>query len=238
MLGAVLVAAGSLWQGGLSGPGLPVDRVLPPLTAATGPTAPPLRLAVFGTSLTAGSRWPEATAAALERCLDRPVVLIRRARPGAGSAWGRTETAQLAANDPDIVLIEFAINDADLRDGIGLATARANHLAILAALAASRSGGMPEVRLVLMTMSPAEGLRGLLRPGLGRHYAAYRTLAAETGETGMGAGLVDLYSRWRALPQSARGLTDGLHPEDAVAQAVILPVLVPYLARLAGGACT
>jgi len=196
-------------------------------TSVTG--APPLRLAVFGTSLTAGSHWPEATAAALERCLDRPVTLIRVARPGAGSAWGLAETARVAAAAPDIVLIEFAINDADLRDGIGLEASAANHRAILAALAQAR----PEARLVLMTMSPAERLRGLLRPGLARHYAAYRALAAETG-----AGLVDLYPRWRALPQAARGLADGLHPTDAAAQAVILPVLVPYLARLAGGACS
>jgi lysophospholipase L1-like esterase len=225
VLCAVLLVVAALWQGRLPGAGRPLDRpALPPMSASDAP----LRLAVFGTSLTAGSQWPEAVAAALERCLGRPMELVRIARPGAGSGWGRRQVPLVVRARPDLVLIEFAINDADLRDGIGRVAAVANHRAILAALAE----GLPQARFVLMTMSPAEGLRGLLRPGLARHYAAYQKIAAEAG-----VGLVDFYPRWRALPRAARRLDDGLHPADAAAQEVIVPVLVPYLAGVAGGTC-
>jgi hypothetical protein len=54
----------------------------------------------------------------------------------------------------------------------------------------------------------------------------------------LGAGLLDLYPRWRALPAAARGLdADGLHPDPAAAAALVLPVLVPWIAAATGGTC-
>lgn len=230
LAGALVLAgaAGALWRGGLPPAPLPADRMAAPLPAPERP-APALRLAVLGTSLTARASWPEAVAGALAACLGRPVDLIRIARPGATSAWGLAQAGRVVAAAPDVVLVEFAINDADLRDGLRLSEAVATHRALIAALGAAR----PDMRIVLMTMNPAERLRGLVRPRLAAHYAAYRDLAA-----GADAGLVDLYPRWRALPRAARGLgADGLHPDDAVARAVIVPVLVPWLGGLAGAEC-
>jgi len=206
-------------------PGSPADRALPPLDLRPGA---PLVLTVFGTSLTAGAGWPGAVAGALEACLARPVTLHRVARPGATSVWALDQVARVAATAPDVVIVEFAINDADLRDGLTPDQGRATHHALIRALQGTR----PHARIVLMTMNPAQGLRALTRPRLARHYADYADLAAETG-----VGLVDLYPRWLARPGGARGLADGLHPEDAVATEVILPVLLPYLGRLAGENC-
>lgn len=225
---AVAIAAlcgGALWTGAWSvAHGPPVD-LLPAGLAALHSSDAPLVLAVMGTSLTASANWPEAVATRLAACTGGEVQLVRAAQNGMGSAWGLTQVPRVRVAQPDIVLVEFAINDAHLSRGQWFAASQATHRALIAAL----REGAPTRRVVLMTMSPAHGLRAVQRPWLAMHYAGYRDLAAETG-----AGLVDLAPRWSVLPWAARGMADGLHPTDAATQAVILPVLVPWLAALVG----
>lgn len=204
----------------------PADRLV---TLAASVPGTPMTLAVFGTSLTARSQWPEAVVAGLATCLDRPVQLVRVAEPGALSSWGVDHLPDVVAATPDLIVMEFAINDADLSDGLSLTESTANHRAMIDGLKTA----LPEARMVLLTMNPAQGMRGLMRPFLSRYYAAYGALAAETG-----SGLIDLHARWLGLPREARGLAaDGLHPDEAVAQAVIVPALVEQLGRMAGQDC-
>lgn len=152
--------------------------------------------------------------------------MSRVARAGAGSAWGLGAVDEALAARPHLVLVELAVNDADLLDGVPLRRSVANHRAILARL-------RPGAGVMLMTMSPAQGPRGWVRPRLGAYYAAYGPLAAEAG-----AGLLDLYPRWLALPRAERGLgADGLHPEGEVAAAVIVPPLVEAVAAALGRDC-
>ena len=221
-LAAMLIA----WVWGAETP-VPADRP----TKAIGPIAEgrALSIVAFGTSLTAGPDWPARLQTALAACLPVAPVVQLLALPGAGSAWALTQTADPALVGADIVLVEFAINDADLRDGVSLAQAADQHRRLVAGLRRDN----PDVAVVLMTMNPAHGLRGWMRLWLGAHYRQYRSLAAE-----LDTGLVDLWPRWLALPRAARRLgADGLHPDaESVAQ-VILPVLLPYLAQAAGGRC-
>lgn len=221
-LGAVILTYGLMRDNTIPAP---ADRAIPMLRHSPGT---PLRIAVFGTSLTAGSHWPEDVTQALQNCLGRPVSLSRIAQPGATSLWARDHVVDVLATSPDIVLIEFAINDADLRNGLSLVGSIATHQAIILALHESR----PDLRIVLMTMNPAQGLRGVMRPQLAAYYAAYSDLAALTD-----SGLVDLYPRWLTLPRAARGLADGLHPKDIVARSVIVPALLVYLSHSAGVDC-
>lgn len=200
------------------------DRLLPagPLHSGT-----PVTIAFMGTSLTAGSPWPDGVAEALAACVMHPVRALRFAQAGATSAWGVTQIGAVIAAAPDSVVVEFAINDADLRRGLSLAASADNHRAILTGL----KQGLPEVRIVLMTTNPAIGLRRLLRPRLPAYYALYHRLAADHN-----AGLIDLTPRWLAVPNMAQKLTDGLHPTDAATLSVVVPVVTTYLAGLWGGA--
>lgn len=189
-----------------------------------------LRLAVLGTSLSRDETWPEAVAERLRGALGVPVTLSVVASNGAGSDWGLTQAGVIAEVQPDLLLVEFAINDADVTDGRSLREAARLHAALVAELRAAAPG----TAIALMTMSPAQGLRGLARPRLRAHYLQYRALAED-----LGLGLIDLYPRWLALPRDARGLSaDGLHPDPETATRLIAPVVAGSIeCALSGDAC-
>lgn len=187
----------------------------------------PLRLTAFGTSLTRNGVWPEAVAETLAACLGRPVAVARVAEAGVNSGWGVEQAAAVAATAPDLVLIEFAINDADLRDGVGIRQSQANLRAILALLSGTRTEALP----VIASTSPATGLRGWARPFLGRYEAAARNVAAESG-----AGFFDGAARWRAV-LAPGDLPDGLHPAAEAERRVLVPALTAYLGAVFGKDC-
>lgn len=201
------------------------DRDVAPLPASAGP----LTILVMGTSLSATASWPDAMAQAVAGCTGRTVHVTRLAAPGADVRWALGQLDRAAAAAPDIVLIEFSMNDADILDGIGTAEA-----ALLTAdLAGRLAAALPRTRLVLMTMNPVSGLaRTLQRPWLAAHYRDYRRLAERND-----LGLLDLAPRWASLAGLSTALPDGLHPADSAATSVILPALVPYLGRIAGADC-
>lgn len=206
------------------GPFPPDDRPLTPL--AIGPE--PLRLVAMGTSLTANYAWPEEVALRLADCLEHPVTATRIAEAGASSDWGLRQVPSLADLRADIILVEFSINDADLRSRMSPHASKRNHRLLVADLRARA----PEAEIVLMTMNPARGLRALLRPRLARYYDIYR----EVGHA-EAIGVLDLFPRWLALSPPA-AFTDGAHPTDGAASRLIVPALAGYIAAAAGHRCT
>lgn len=207
--------------------GLPTAGVAPhdrPLTKLERP----LHITVFGTSLTAKSDWPERLTAELRQCLGQEVTLGRVARSGQGSVWALEQVDRVIAQAPSVVLMEFAINDADFMDGISLAESRQNHERLLARL----SAGLPNVQVMMMTTNPVTGpLRHVQRPRLRQYYAMVRDVAA-----GRDVALADLAPRWQAAFAADPTLRppDGLHPSDQATAQVIVPVLVQ---SLGGKAC-
>lgn len=173
-----------------------------------------------GTSLTAGYSWPAVLAESLEAQLEIPVRYSRVAMPGATSDWALREMYSIVAQAPDIILVEFSINDADLRHRMGLSKSIENHIQLIAGI----RNNVPYAKIVLLTMNPAFGFRRLLRPRLLAFYEAYGTIAAQ-----MDVGVVNLYSRWWALPDTRKAIRDGIHPDDAIATEVIVPLLLSYL---------
>lgn len=200
------------------------DRATPP---ARTPAGRPLRVTVLGTSLSADGRyrWPDEVGAELGRRLHRPVEVLRVAQAGATSTWGADQTARVLATDPDVVLVELAVNDADVRHGLTISASARCHERVLRDLRSAR----PETTVVLLTMNPASGPRAWARPFLSRYYAAYVALAQRHD-----TGLVDLYARWTALPEVRRELGDGLHPSDDAASRVIVGPVVEALAAAVG----
>ena len=207
-------------------PAEPSDRALAPL-----PETGPLRIGAFGSSLTLSGGWTEPLAERLTDCLGRPVEIDVVAKAGAGSTWALTQTDRVGAGAPQLVLMEFAINDADILDGVGVGTARTQHAALLDALATET----PEAQVMLMTMNPVTGVvRTLQRPRLAAYYAMVRDLAAERG-----LALADLAPRWRAAWETDPALVppDGLHPTPAANAAVTVPALASLIGVAAGADC-
>lgn len=224
LAGVVAVAAGMLV--GVAGTGIP-DGPPRDRLAARPPLAPgPVTIAVIGTSLTRNSIWPEALAEALQACSGRVVTLQRLARAGANAAWGRSAVATMAGPPPDLAIIEFAINDADLLDGTGRKAAAEHTGAIVATLRAANPG----IGIVLFTTNPVTGLQRLKRPLLERHYADYHRLAEA-----LDLGLVDGRARW--LGAGRDRMRDGVHPKPEAEAALVLAPILSVAARSAGIPC-
>ena len=182
----------------------------------------PARVLLLGTSLTAGGHWNDALQQALSACRPGGVVVERLARPGANSAWGQEALAQRLQTGPapDLLVVEFSINDASLWRGMTLGKSEARHSEILTM--AQQAG----VTVWLSTMSPAFGGKGWQRPGQIAYRAAYQDLARQAG-----AGLIALAPDWKQLSAQARAIAmpDDLHPVDAAMRGITVPALVAAL---------
>lgn len=198
------------------------DRALPMLSKGD----EPLVVVAFGTSLTARGRWPKVLGERLTKCLQQPTEIRSVAMPGAGSMWAVNSVPKVVGHKPDLVMIEFSMNDADLFDGVSLSTSRQQHDAIMRDLSAA----VPEARLLLMTMNPVTGLQRLKRPRLQAYYDIYHDLADIYD-----VGLADMTPRWSALPS---GWTDdGIHPHADLAEQILPETLAEMIAAAVGVDC-
>lgn len=198
------------------------EESFPPFRWQSPPEDRPARVLLVGTSLTAGGRWSDALAAELSACRPGGVVVERLARPGANSAWGQEALAQRlqTGETPDLLVVEFSINDASLRRGMTLGKSEARHREILTMAA---QAGVP---VWLSTMSPAFGFKAWHRPGQVAYRAAYQDLARSAG-----AGLIAMVPAWTALsaPARAAAMPDDLHPVEAAMREIAVPALVASL---------
>ncbi|MFG5121786.1 SGNH/GDSL hydrolase family protein [Methylorubrum sp. POS3] len=178
----------------------------------------PLRVVAFGTSLTARGGWQDALAQTLERCGGRAVTVETIARVGATSRWALEAVADVVARRPDIVLVEFAVNDAALNRLMLPSQSESNLRRIVAVL----KSGSPPPRIVLMAMNPVIGLRGAIRPFLDRYYDINARIAESEGLM-----FVDHRPSWKKLSASelASALPDGSHPRPETASRLIVPAL-------------
>lgn len=182
-----------------------------------------MKIVTLGTSLTARGGWQEPLRQALSACHDSEVTVVNLAKSGMASDWGVTQIDKVLAERPNVVLVEFAINDAALNRFLSLEESGANMEKIVARLKAGES--RPAV--YVMAMSPVSGLRGMIRPFLGQ----YEGLHAEIAHR-LGVGFIDHRPGWAALSADdvATAIADGAHPDPKTASRVMLPGLIRALA--------
>ena len=205
----------------LDGPG---DRALP----VTVVSPHPLRIVALGTSLTRRALWPDRLAETLGRCLPAGTSVVRVARPGMGSAWALGQVGIIAAERPDLVIVELAINDADVTDGLWLGQSRDNHRALIRALRAAS----PDTEVLLLTTNPVSRRARLTRPFLALYQRLYGELADSEG-----AGLVDGYGRWLRHRGPDTDLGDGVHPDPASEADLYTAPLVQAIAEAFALSC-
>lgn len=178
----------------------------------------------YGTSLTEAGAWVPMLKAWFDKRYPDLVTVVNGAKSGQNSAWGLANVQQqVVSRKPDLVFVEFAINDAVRRFTITAQDSRTNLDGILAAI---RTGN-PQVEFVLMTMNAAidtDGKsNGTNRPQLADYYANYSACA-----TTQRLPLIDNYPAWRTLAERdpktfVRYAPDGLHPNATGLAAVTWP---------------
>lgn len=183
-----------------------------------------LKIVAYGTSLTEHGGWQEPLRARLTECLKRPVTVATVAKSGEGSDWGATVVDRVVAEKPDVVLVEFATNDAALQRFISLKQSVANMTGILRRLQEQA----PPPRIFVMAMNPIHGMRGWVRPFLADYEAAHEQLARE-----FGASFIDHRPAWATLSRQEldEAIPDGSHPVPEVA----IRLIVPTIAAAVGG---
>ena len=182
-----------------------------------------VKVVTLGTSLSARGGWQEPLRRSLAACLDSDVVIVNLAKSGMTSEWGLTQIDKVAAERPDIVLVEFAVNDADVTEFMSLERSAANMTEIVSRLRESEK--RPSV--YVMAMNPVSGLRGMLRPFLDQYEERHAAVARD-----LGAGFIDHRPAWARLSneEAAGAIADGVHPDPEIAGRVIVPGLVHALA--------
>lgn|GEM_PF-647749 len=201
--------------------------ILEPLAAGEGVT-----VVTYGTSLTAGGAWVAALESWLETRYPGQVATINSGLSGRNSAEGVSQLqARVIDHQPDLVFIEFAMNDAfrydDGTPSLSVAEARSNLESMIDSILAA----LPDCEIVLQTMnaawdSPAgSNQSAALRPRLDDYYQMYREVAAKRR-----LRLVDHHPTWAALEQADRtafeqAIPDGVHPTAAGLEAYMLPLL-------------
>lgn len=185
-----------------------------------------LRVTFLGTSLSAAL--PDQTFAdSITSCTGLGTTVSLVTKGGQTSVWGATQLARVIAQKPDIIFVEFTINDADLRRRVSPNASARAHRIIVDTLGAA----LPDTQIMLLRLNRAYGLPAALRPRQSRYDALLPRLAEETR-----AGYLDLRPSWSTAGRSA--LPDGVHPSPQAVAQITLPALRTLIAQLARGETT
>ncbi len=185
---------------------------------------PNARVIFYGTSLTKSGGWVELLSTELQQ-RNPTLGSFNHAHDGQHSRWGAENFSErVLAHAPDVLFLEFAINDAVARFDLSPRESRRNLDAMLDQLAAQQ----PHCAVVIQIMNPVidrplghDGHRPQLPvyEQVARDVAAHRKLL-----------LVDHSPAWRALLKQGddafrQCVPDGLHPNRLAYETFMLPTL-------------
>jgi len=182
------------------------------------------RAVFYGTSLTRSGGWVDVLGGEI-RAVNPGFSWVNAAEGGRESRWGRAHLAErVIAERPDLVFLEFAINDAVARFGITVAEARANLEAMLDELRSARPHCLPILQVMNPVIDRPAGHEGH-RPQLAAHEAMWRAVAQARA-----VPLVDHAPAWAAVlargaDEFRRFVPDGLHPTPEANRLHLLPAL-------------
>ena len=197
----------------------------------------PCTLCLYGTSLS--DNLAPILRTALTAHYHELITVINGALSGLASRSGLAFLDdRVLAVAPDVVLLEFAMNDAhtyehapDARDaGIDIAESAANLETLIDRIRAA----LPRCDIWVQTMNPAFDVPGNNHGGSRRAdlpacYQGYREVAQRKG-----VGLIDNYAVWEELavsdPERVRALIpDGVHPSPRANREVVVPNMLAQM---------
>jgi lysophospholipase L1-like esterase len=186
---------------------------------------------VYGTSLTHGGAWANATKQWFDQAYPGKVKFINSGGPGQNSDWGvQNLKTKVLDHHPDLVFVEFAYNDAHEKFKLPVERGAANLKQIVSAISEQN----PNAVIVLQTMNVGwdapNGNRSLsARPALDLYNDNYRKIARTQG-----LPLLDHYVSWKKLketdlPTFQSYIADGTHPSAKGSMAVTWPTVKAWL---------
>lgn len=187
---------------------------------------PPLTVVAYGTSFTAGATWFGPVAAAIEAEYPGASVWTNAAESTRSSVWALENlAARVLALEPDIVFLEFAINDAFVDYAIDVETSIANLEELVDRILAVS----PDADVVVLVTNPVVDEGVVFRPQLRDYYAAWREYADERGLL-----VVDEEPVWEELDARSheafrRLVPDGGHPSPQGHALVNAPLILDAL---------
>lgn len=188
----------------------------------------PQTIVLYGTSLTHGGAWATALREWFDMKFPGLVTVVNSGGPGENSDWGLANVqAKVAGHKPDLVLIEFAVNDAHERfETITPERAWQN----LDGIVSTIRGANTQAEVVLQIMNepwdaPNDKRCHSARPLLARYNENYRRYAAQHA-----LPLLDHALEWQRVRESNRKqfeewMPDGIHPTAEGSLAVTWPTL-------------
>lgn len=183
-------------------------------------------IVTYGTSLTEGGAWVNQLRAFLQAKFPGLVTVTNSGASAMGSDWGVENIEErVLRKNPDVVIMEFAINDAYLPYNTSPEQCRKNLETMIDRILAR----YPDCQIILMTMNPPIREHLEIRPRIEDYYQVYRDVAAERRFL-----LVDHYPAWKAvldadLQTFLAYVPDGIHPGPLGCEKVIFPNLLAAL---------
>ncbi|OWV67948.1 hypothetical protein ATY76_13570 [Rhizobium sp. R339] len=188
-----------------------------------------IRIATCGTSLTYQGDYFNLWQRQVERGLREGKQSIARiynfGENGADSAIGLTFLYRALRTRPEIVVLEYNMNDAYIVRSISVAQAQANHLSMISQLRAND----PNVKICLMIMNPP--VAGGLYPVSDRvNWAAYAQNYRDICAADSQLTLIDLAPGW--VGATTTDVPDGVHPTKAAVSSRSVPTMISSLRPL------
>ena len=198
-----------LQVGNISPParGLKTNQLVPDLKAGYD-----VKVMTMGTSLTwwGISPWPSLMMNSLRNIYNGNIILYNEGVAATNSNFGVSNVENwVQALNPDVVFIEYGMNDAVAASNISLSKVYSNLDTIASAILSNN----PNADIIIQTMNNCEGGNFAARPDLVDYYQVYRNFAAFRGFT-----LIDNYTLWMNLWNTDPSLwvtyvnSDSIHP--------------------------
>jgi lysophospholipase L1-like esterase len=197
-----------------------------------------VKIAALGTSLTGGKwRWFDVMEEWLDEAYPGQITYYNEGVGASATSYppgnsGLDKVKIVAAYKPDVVFIEFAVNDSYKPYNISIEQSRKNLESIIDTLLKSN----PEVEIILQTMNVVidmpelNMLESTKRSDLTKYLKMYREVASKRNLL-----LIDHYLNWRKFLKTEgrdayiKVVTDGVHPNLEGYRKILLPELKEVL---------
>lgn len=198
----------------------------PPRFIAALRAGTPQHVVIYGTSLSKSGAWVPQLQQTLDARFPGLVTLTNSARGGQHSGWGAAHVdSAVIALKPDVVFIEFAINDAVTRFDLSLDTVRRNVDTVLDRIATV----LPACEVILQIMNPAFG-KAEGESAHRRNQDAYQQIYRDAAKR-RGFLLVDHSVAWNHLLATEgeaavkKLIPEGVHPNVEGWRRLVTPTL-------------